>query len=341
VTTIRIAVYKNGGFMSKRALIIYNPVSNIEPTLGKLTRGLCEADDYVVGLFATKPSTTLSDLLPLIERKPDLVVVAGGDGTIRFTLAALAFAKADIPVAIIPIGTLNVLARNLGILDNAFFPKSISNDLNSVLHGKSMRMDLGLMNGRYFAVAVGVGPMADAFVVPSRIEKKRIRLVAYLTSMTRALFQAPRRFRITTESTVLDVVASGIFLTNVENLGLRRQANVGDLCDGYLDLHIFSPKNFGDWLRLGSHYLMGNAQCTIPGRVLKVKQADIEILAKVGKKLKHGKESMVMIDGEIAGVTPMSVKVAPKSVDVLVPYATVEVTENVHEVPAQSQAMIP
>src|ERR1700728_1216870 len=138
--------------MNKRAVIVYNPIAKTEPWLPGLVRELCDRGDFIVGFFAHDHEKTPADLLVLIKKNPDLLIAAGGDGTVRFAVAALAQAKSDIPLAIIPIGTANVLARNVGVLANGVLATSLDRAMDTIRNGKRLRINLGLMNGEYFAV---------------------------------------------------------------------------------------------------------------------------------------------------------------------------------------------
>ncbi|MGH9549044.1 MAG: acylglycerol kinase family protein, partial [Terriglobales bacterium] len=92
--------------MSRHALIVYNPAAgtavNPDLWLGTVVHRLC--DQYTVSVLTTHPGMTGTDLFSAISDPLDLVVAAGGDGTIRFALGAVAERKSDIPVGIIPLG---------------------------------------------------------------------------------------------------------------------------------------------------------------------------------------------------------------------------------------------
>jgi diacylglycerol kinase family enzyme len=169
--------------MPKHALVVFNPVAKpgeeSERWLGKIAHELFEQVDLVVTFFPTDPGKTPHDLVPLLVPPIDLVIAAGGDGTIGFALGALAEAGSEIPAGIIPLGTANVLARNLGIVEETFFADPLADAFSAIKTGSPMRMDLGLMNGHYFAVTAGAGPMSDAFVLPPRHEKSNFKLFAY------------------------------------------------------------------------------------------------------------------------------------------------------------------
>ena len=150
----------------------------------------------------------------------------------------------------------------------------------------------------------------------------------------------PRIFKITTDGRSFKVQASGVFIGNVEDLGMGRAVDLDTLTDGFLDLHIINPKGFGDYVDLGFRYTGGNRKEHVADYCLKVKEAVVEVLPRRGvrstfqKMIRNlnvyftgkravesprGQELPCMIDGEICGVTPMRVTVVPRAVNVLVP----------------------
>ncbi|MFX6937542.1 diacylglycerol kinase family protein, partial [Acinetobacter baumannii] len=90
----------------------------------------------------------------------------GGDGTIRFALSAVANSGRDVPVALLPLGTGNQLARNLGIYKDNIFVDTLHESMNVAMNGRKQKIDLGLMNGEHFCVAAGCGPISDAILQP-------------------------------------------------------------------------------------------------------------------------------------------------------------------------------
>jgi diacylglycerol kinase family enzyme len=325
----------------KQALILYNlgapSKAERDLLLARIAHELCEQYGYFVTLFAVHPQKRISDLIPLLQSPLDRVIVLGGDGTARFALAALAQSGANIPVGIVPLGTANVLARNLGILDCGFFAKSTENALSVLKSGKAMSIDLGVMNGEYFAVTAAVGPFSDAFIRPKLREKKALGLFAYARTMLQTITQPPRLFRITMDGFTFETLASGVFVSNVEDLGLGRPPDINELTDGFLALNIFTPNKIKDYVEIGFRFAHGDIDASPPQYLRKVKEVLIEADTEGGTvgALRRGATSdltagagvepglhsglRAMIDGEEWGTTPMHVKVVPKAAQVLVP----------------------
>lgn len=108
--------------------------------------------------FSPKYQSSKDDYKKALRKKWDLVIVAGGDGTV--TRAARAMRRSDATVAILPVGTANNIARTLGVSGD---PETLISRLRSA---KPRRLDMGLACGpwgkRRFLEAVGFGTIAKA-----------------------------------------------------------------------------------------------------------------------------------------------------------------------------------
>lgn len=333
---------KQGVKMPKQALIIYNPSSAThvgpEAWLGEIVHRICYQGGYKVKIIATEPDMTHTSLEASEVTGNDLIVAAGGDGTIRLVLGTLAHLQSKIPVAIMPLGTGNQLARNLSIYDENLLTDSLQKALNIALTGRPIAIDLGLMNGEYFVVAAGAGPMSDAITLPNSAEKATWKMLAYMSSMAQTFAMPPVIFRLTVDGEVIRVAASGLFITNIADLGLGKLSETATLDDGYLDLCVLNPREFKDYIDLGFRFAGGFVGGEAPYYIRKVRSVDVEVrpvanrlsrFQRFGHTIRgiitgKGEAPMVyqkvaaMVDGDPVGTTPMHVEVVPKAVNVLV-----------------------
>lgn len=334
---------------TKQALLVYNPAAKTIAKLGDwlpwLTTELCERGHFSLTLFcmATRPR---SDLIRLMRQNFDTVIAAGGDGTIRYVLSALAEAGTNTPLGIMPVGTANILARSLGVVDEAFFANPLEHPLEALLNGIPMAMDMGVMNGEYFGVTCGAGPLSDAFMAPDPQEKVNLKMLAYVHSMLQTIGAPPLVFSLTIDGTPLIVEASGVFVSNVEDLGLGRIPSLNDLTDGLLDVYVLTPQKLKDYMEIGDRFGRGIEDGHVPLHSCKAKQVIIDVLPveshlsplqKARVQLLHERnghdkngngnggysesvrqKAPAMLDGEPCGFTPMNVNIAPRAVRVLV-----------------------
>ena len=323
----------------RTALIAYNPSArtSADPDmwLGSVIHRLCDDSDYVVTVRATRPGMPSKELVA--PGNYDLVVAAGGDGTVRAVVQALLDSALDIPLGIIPVGTGNQLARNLGLYEDSLLSEPIEDAVKVLLEGVPRRIDVGRMNGHAFVVAAGAGPMSDAVIMPGREEKTQWKMLAYAASLIQTIGMPPVVFRVTTGGDEFEVTASGLFVTNVGYLG-GTLSETAELDDGLLDLCILNPQSFADYLELGFAFAGGLYGGQAPYYIRKVKELLAEvvprptdsILRRMGRRVwswmsgraparPHPQEVIAMVDGDACGTTPMRIDVIPRAVGILAP----------------------
>jgi diacylglycerol kinase (ATP) len=243
------------------------------------------------------------------------LVAVGGDGTV----AALINERPEVPIAVMPAGTENLFAGHFG------FARNPARAASRIVEGRSSPLDLGLIDGRRFALMAGFGFDAD---VVSRHHSARVGRSGKVRPTHRAAYVEPvlrssfgYRFpalHLTLEGVdgrVESLSGTTVFVFNLPRyaLGLPlAPAAQGD--DGWLDLVVF--RDPGPFRAL--HYLW----LVVRGRHLdrsgithrRVKKVTIEVAGAVP----------VQLDGDPGGViepgqTPWVVEVLPRAVGVLVP----------------------
>jgi diacylglycerol kinase family enzyme len=138
-----------------RAVLFHNPnAGGDENSKSALIAAL-----KLAGLSVSYCSVKDDDFEDVLKKSADLIVVAGGDGTVTKVIARLP--DRSIPVAILPLGTANNIARSLGVMGAPI-------QLAEVLRpDRSRRLDIGSVEGPWgechFVEAVGVGPLAESF----------------------------------------------------------------------------------------------------------------------------------------------------------------------------------
>ena len=121
----------------------------------------------------------------------DLVLACGGDGTV--TACAEGVADTGVPLAIIPMGTGNLLARNVGL------PMGLDEALAVALDGVQQPIDAGRVNGTMFVVMAGLGLDAQMLDGTSEPLKKRLGWLAYAISAARHLGDRPVRVTVSAD----------------------------------------------------------------------------------------------------------------------------------------------
>jgi diacylglycerol kinase family enzyme len=242
--------------------VILNPIKVGDPDefRGKVDAALTERGfDDSLWLETTEDDAGTTMAKRAIDEAVDLVVVAGGDGTVRVVCAELA--RTGIPVAVLPAGTGNLLARNLGIsldLDVA---------LTETLDGSEQRIDSVQVEGDQlgtdrFVVMAGLG--LDAAIIadaPDRL-KKHVGWAAYVVSTVKNLNHPFVRVEITIDDQPpVRRRARTVVIGNVGTL----QANIPLLPDakpddGKIDLVVLAPRRVSHWPRLALSLVIKSMQ---------------------------------------------------------------------------------
>ncbi len=180
----------------------------------------------------------------------DLLLVLGGDGTVRACAAGLA--GTEVPMALLPAGTGNLLARNLGI------PDSLEEAVQLVVAGRRRRIDLVELDGEPFAVMGGCGFDALMFQNTPEAVKARVGWAAYVMAGVRSIRDAkPRPVDIVVDGRASHHRAVGVVVANVGELtgGVQLLPNAA-ADDGRVDVAVLTPPRLRDWVGLGTRLLI-------------------------------------------------------------------------------------
>jgi diacylglycerol kinase family enzyme len=168
----------------------------------------------------------------LAERSDPLVIVGGGDGTIAAAAAALAGTKSSL--GILPLGTLNHFARDLGV------PLDLEEAAAAIATGTERRVDVGEMNGRIFInnSAIGLYPL---MVIDRDLQRRRLgrskRLAMIVASLRTLVRFGHRRLILTVNEetqgridTPLLFVGNNGYRLDLGAAGQRESLEEGELC---------------------------------------------------------------------------------------------------------------
>jgi undecaprenyl-diphosphatase len=241
-----------------RAAVIYNPirVPDFPALRGRIEAHMARAgwaEPLWLGTTVDDPGAGMC--AEAAEEKADLIIVCGGDGTVR--VCAQALAGTDTPLALLPSGTGNLLARNLGIpLDDE------DGALRIAVSGADRRIDVASVEDHKFVVMAGLG--FDAAIMRDASEglKRTIGWPAYVVSGARHLRGRGIRVRITLDD-------GQPFSRRVRTAVV---GNVGKLLggipllpdaepdDGVLDLVLLAPASIVGWARVAGRVMTRRGQ---------------------------------------------------------------------------------
>jgi diacylglycerol kinase (ATP) len=267
-------------------------------------RGIVATIDTTVTRTATDATRIARDA----RDRYDSVVAVGGDGTVRDVAAGLC--GSETPLAIIPNGTANVLAADLGI---PMRTEAAADLLHAGAH--TARLDLGDVNGRPFVLNVGAGYAARLILDTPRLWKRRIGFFAYLPASVRATF-ARDRARMTVDidgERRYDGRVQMIFVANSGGVGGRaiQIAEAVRYDDGLFAIVVFGPRS-----PLGTLIAFTQLAARRWDRIR-------------GAQFWEGAEITVtcdpplpmQVDGDGMGTTPFTIHMRPAALRVIVPDA--------------------
>lgn len=189
-----------------------------------------------------------------LDKGADLVFVWGGDGMVQRCADSLA--GSQVPMAILPAGTANLFAGNLGI------PEDLSEAVRIGLHGRRRRLDLGRLNGEHFAVMAGAGFDGDLIREADRDMKGRLGRLAYVWTGMRHVRGELTRTRITVDgSDWFDGAASCVLFGNVGTItGGIPAFDDARADDGALEVGVSTASGAIDWARTLGRMATGRSE---------------------------------------------------------------------------------
>src|SRR5438128_1941554 len=230
-----------------------------------------------------------------VEQKANLVIAAGGDGTINEIIQGLA--GSETALGVLPSGTVNVWAREAGI------PLDDTRARNVLVNGQTRRIDLGCVNGRYFLLMVGIGFDGE---VTQAVEGKALKRLGVLGYTLAVLWLRPgyRGFPVIAQidSCVVKTRALQIFVGNTQLYAGAVKFTWQAKCDdGLLDLCIVRKRNLLGRIVVLWDFLLGREKRRLWVRYDTFTSIKIETLQPVA----------FQIDGEAAGHTPATFSISP------------------------------
>ena len=239
-----------------------------------------------------------------LEEGAELIYVWGGDGMVQRCMDVAAGSHARI--AIVPAGTANLFASNLGI------PKSIDGAVEVGLQGSTRKIDVGRMNGEKFAVMAGVG--FDAFVIrdAGRELKRKLGRTAYVWAAAKNLRVKPFEARIDVDGERwFRGRASLVLFGNVgEAFAGIKAFDDARPDDGLLEIGVGSADGIVEWSRTLMHSAVGNVSDSPFVTVTKGRSVQVRLDRKV----------LYELDGGVRKKTrKFCVDVVPSAVTVCVP----------------------
>lgn len=289
--------------MSRQALLLVNRHSR----RGQESLSVAVDQLQLLGFNVLEESTEKPQQLPDLIRKYrsriDLVILAGGDGTLNAAVEGLIDTK--LPLGILPLGTANDLARTLGI------PESIPEACQVIAQGKVEQIDLGWVNGKHFFNVASLGLSVQITQQLDKEVKRRWGVLAYaITALQVVLRTRPFGAEIRLNGNSMRVKTVQIAVGNGRYYGGGMVvADDATINDQRLDLYSLEIRRWWEILTLLPAMRQGKQGKSPSVRILQGREFEISTRRALP----------INTDGEITTYTPAKFRLIPQALSVFVP----------------------
>ncbi len=287
-----------------KAAVIINPVSSRICYPGRLQwmrEELARHGCQVSVCSTTAPLEATALARRAVGEGNELVISVGGDGTLNEVINGLVGSR--VRLGIIPAGLSNVLALELGI------PDDLDAAVGIITGGHTRRIDLGVVNKRYFSVMISIGLDAEAVRIVNPTLKKFIKRYAYHVAGLKAVMTfRPHPFTLLLDGK-RELTGYAAVISNARFYGgLHQITPSARIDDGCLHCCLFGKGNRRDYLRYFWGVLRKNHH-TLP---------DVTIVR--AKTIRVDAPGLpLQADGDYIGRTPARIELLPGALTVLVP----------------------
>lgn len=297
----------------KKVLYIINPSSgrqNVKEKLEKIIgKSILQHITSINDIYYTQTKNDAFKKAKSLKKGDyDIVVVCGGDGTVNEAIGGMIESQADIPLAILPTGTVNDFATALQL------PKSPDKFVHMLEKGYTQKVDIGKIGDMYFANVVAGGTFSDiSFRVPKSNKAKLGPLAYYIEGILAIpeLFNTSIPLTLTIDGTIYRDNAILFLVSNSKNIGgSDLLASKADMQDGYFDIIIFKKCQITDMIALSKDILLNKHLDSPFIRFLHAKSIDISSSIELPE---------VDIDGEKGPHLPIHIDVLEKAVSIITP----------------------
>lgn len=291
-----------------KARLIYNPTAGREEIRRHLPDVLEILED--AGLETSCRATKKSGDAVEAARQAassgyDVVIAAGGDGTVYEVVNGLAGLAKRPKLGIIPAGTTNDFARASGV------PRQIHEACRVIAAGHSRPIDVGKLNDKYFINIAGGGWMTDVtYDVPSKLKTVIGQLAYYAKGLEKLPSIQPIRVRMETNDQVLEETVMLFLIANSPSVGgFEKLAPTADLGDGLFDVIVVKKTNLAEFIRLAGLALRG--EHLHDPRIIYFKTNRL--------RLSSPDRVLLNLDGELGGELPCEFEVLSHHIQLLIP----------------------
>lgn len=289
--------------------VVLNPVAGmvVPNRTHKRIVTWCEQNGWTYEVYQTKENDDLAHVVKkALAHGCQAVVAAGGDGTISGVASGVM--GGSVPMLILPLGTGNLLAGDLGV------PFDISRALSLLeTGGRTLMLDAVQVGQHICVLNAGLGFTSALIKNTERQAKRKYGFLAYIVGGVRALLGVqPHNFRLVVDNKRLRINASEIHIACGGLFGI--QVSLEDVRvlpdDGRVDIFVIKARTLSDFLEVLYYILRGK-----PRRARKMVYMQAAEMIEIDCEQKLPFQG----DGEVLCETPVKLRVLPNAIPTLVP----------------------
>ncbi len=296
--------------MNQKGYVVFNPVAGtVDPDSAYRRIGEhLDAAGWTYEIYQTTGDESVPAIVreALSQKEYDLLVAAGGDGTVSAVAGGLI--NSDVPMGLLPTGSGNALARELQI------PLQIQGALDLLTGEHARRTIDGMQVGdHYFFLSVSVGLSSLVMKETGREQKRNFGWLAYIwTGLRKLLGHQPGHFWVTIDGKTEHWNAAEVNVANSGAIGMPAFQWGPDIRidDGRLDVCVVRARNLLDYLRVAGSIVVGRQR---PTPHIHCKQAEESV------DVQGDRAFPIQADGEIIGHTEVRVELLPQALTMIVP----------------------
>ncbi|WAH38214.1 YegS/Rv2252/BmrU family lipid kinase [Alicyclobacillus dauci] len=291
----------------RRARMIYNPASGREqvkkyvPDILEFLERKC---GYETSVYSTENrEKTLNEVQRICKSDYELIIVAGGDGTVHEVINGMALESRRPPLALIPAGTTNDFASALGL------PFDIRDAYEHIAAAKLTHVDIGRMNDQFFINIAGGGSLTElTYEVPAKLKTMIGQLAYYLKGIEKVVMLSPSRLSIESKDFQFEGEAMFFLITNTKHVGgFKNLAPRAKVDDGLFDVFIVK--------RMKIYELVSAISLAVRGRHMD--HPGVLFFQTDQLKIDCEGELAMNLDGEHGGYAPCTIRNLKRHIQIL------------------------
>lgn len=284
-----------------KTIVILNPAARSEKA-SRLLERIRELSGGAPVRLTSEAGDASRIAAEAVREGVEVIIAAGGDGTLNEVVNGIG--NAPVRLGILPVGTMNVFATELGIPHG-----NLERAWSIIEQGKVVAVDLPKANDTHFIQLAGVGLDAEVVRKTTADSKKALGPLSYLLTLVQVAAHKPPRVVVETEGGRIRE-GSFVLIGNGRLYGgpfpVFKRAS---LHDGLLDVLVFQNQSHWDVVR----YFQAIAFGTHP------ELPDVEYFQTSSIKVTSSGDVPVELDGEVAGMLPCLFSVEPQKLRVMAP----------------------